>query len=444
MAISDCALLPVVGGDLSVPLVSGAEARAVNLDYAASAPALESVATHLSAVLPYYSSVHRGAGYASQVSTAAYEHARQIVGNFIGARTGDNVVFTRNTTDALGLLATAVPGDTVLLDIEHHANLLPWTSRTDHATRIVQAAPTIAETLRVVEAELRERPAALLTVTGASNVTGEILPLRALATLAHRHGARLAVDGAQLVPHRRVDIAYSGVDYLAFSGHKTYAPFGAGVLVGRRDWLDAAPPYLRGGGAVSAVTLDGADWRLGPARHEAGSPNVLGVVALARAIQELEALDVTVWHEHENELRERLLAGLSTLPGVRVNQIFSDSVDPVGVVSFSVEGFDARLVALVLSAEWGIAVRDGRFCAHPLVDRIGEGRAAVRASFGLGSSTPDVDALLHALRELITHGPAAGYEHVDGQWTLSNDDRPRPEWAPALSADAASFGCSVA
>lgn len=444
MALSDCALLPVVGGDLTVPLVSGDHARAVNLDYAASAPALESVAAHLSTVLPYYSSVHRGAGYASQVSTAAYEHARQIVGNFVGARTGDNVVFTRNTTDALGLLATAVPGDTVLLDIEHHANLLPWTDRTEHDTRIVQAAPTIAETLIAVEAELKARPAALLTVTGASNVTGEILPLRKLATIAHRYGARLAVDGAQLVPHRRVDVAYDGVDYLAFSGHKTYAPFGAGVLVGRRDWLDAAPPYLRGGGAVSSVTLNGADWRLGPARHEAGSPNVLGVVALARAIQELDALDVGEWHDHEGELRERLLAGLGELPGVRVNQIFSDSVDPVGVVSFSLEGFDARLVALVLSAEWGIAVRDGRFCAHPLLDRIGGGRAAVRASFGLGSSTQDVDALLHALRELIDYGPVASYEQIDGQWALSNDERPTPEWAPPLGADAGSFGCSVA
>ncbi|RZU66555.1 selenocysteine lyase/cysteine desulfurase [Microterricola gilva] len=443
MSISDCPLLPVVGGELSVPLQGGGEARAVNLDYAASAPALESVATHLSEVLPYYSSVHRGAGYASQVSTAAYEHARDIVGGFVGARVGDAVVFTRNTTDALGLLASAVPGETVLLDIEHHANLLPWSAEGGRGARVVQAGQTIAETLLLVEAELQARPAALLTVTGASNVTGETLPLRRLATIAHRHGARLAVDGAQLVPHRRVDLAFDGVDYLAFSGHKTYAPFGAGVLVGRRDWLDAAPPYLRGGGAVTSVTLDGAAWRLGPARHEAGSPNVLGVVALARAIQAIDALDDAEWHDHESALRERLLTGLEALPRVHVNRIFSDSVDPVGVVSFHIDGLDARLAALVLSAEWGIAVRDGRFCAHPLLERIGQGKAAVRASFGLGSSTADVDALLHALSELLENGPAAGYSEVDGQWQLDEDDRPHPEWAPATSGEASSFGCAV-
>lgn len=443
MADPGCALLPVVGGDLSVPLLGGGQARAVNLDYAASAPALESVAAHLSAALPYYSSVHRGAGYASQVSTAAYEHSREVVGTFVGARVGDAVVFTRNTTDSLGLLASAVPAETVLLDIEHHANLLPWGAEGGRGARIVQAGQTIAETLERVEAELRARPAALLSVTGASNVTGETLPLRRLATIAHRHGARLAVDGAQLVPHRRVDMAFDGIDYLAFSGHKAYAPFGAGVLVGRRDWLDAAPPYLRGGGAVTAVTLDGAAWRLGPARHEAGSPNVLGVLTLAKAVQAIDGLDDAEWHGHEAALRQRLVRGLEQMPRVRVNRIFSDSADPVGVVSFSVEDLDARLVALVLSAEWGIAVRDGRFCAHPLLERVGGGRAAVRASFGLGSSAADVDALLRALGSLLERGVSDGYREVDGQWRLVDDDRLHPDWAPAASGEAASFGCAI-
>jgi selenocysteine lyase/cysteine desulfurase len=404
-------------------------ARYVNLDYAASSPALAVVASHVNTVLPLYASVHRGAGYASQVSTSAYEYARSVIGDFVGARPGDHVIFTRNTTDALNLLAGVVPGETVLLDIEHHANLLPWTRASG---RIVVAGATVAETLGRIETELAARPAALLTVTGASNVTGETLPLRRLATIAHRYGTRLAVDGAQLVPHRRIDLAADGVDYLAFSGHKTYAPFGAGVLVGRGDWLDAGEPYLLGGGAVRSVSLSEATWRSGAARHEAGSPNVLGATALARSVQELALLDEQAWHSHEAALRAQLVHGLEGLPGVRLLQIFPDSVEPVGVVSFTVEGVDSRLLAIYLSAEWGIGVRDGKFCAHPLLARLGISEPALRASVGVGSSAADVTALVSAIEKFLRDGPAWTYDLVDGQWAAVDDTRPRPAWAPAL------------
>ncbi|MBO0806609.1 MAG: aminotransferase class V-fold PLP-dependent enzyme, partial [Nocardiopsaceae bacterium] len=237
-------LAEVVGADAEVPLVQGGTIRYANLDYAASAPALRTVADRVAEMLPLYASVHRGAGYASMACTSAYEEARRAISEFAGARDDDVVVFTRHTTDALNLLATAVPGPVVHLDIEHHANLLPWQAR--HA-RVVTARGSVAATCDAVRAELAREPAALLSVTGASNVTGECLPLAELAEIAHSRGARLAVDGAQLLPHRRVDINEAGIDYLAFSGHKLYAPFGAGALVGRRDWLDAAPPYLAGG-----------------------------------------------------------------------------------------------------------------------------------------------------------------------------------------------------
>jgi selenocysteine lyase/cysteine desulfurase len=200
-AVGSSPLAAVVGADVRVPLVTGGEARYVNLDYAASAPALQAVADEVATALPLYSSVHRGAGYLSEVSTDAYELARAEIGAFVGAREDDVVILTRNTTDALNLLASAVPGPVVHLDIEHHANLLPWQAR---GGRVVAAESTIEATLDAVRAELACRPAALLAVTGASNVTGECLPLRALAVVAHEHGARLAVDGAQLVPHRRV------------------------------------------------------------------------------------------------------------------------------------------------------------------------------------------------------------------------------------------------
>jgi selenocysteine lyase/cysteine desulfurase len=412
----------VSGADLQVPLVSGGTVRYANFDYAASAPALQQVTDRVADLLPYYASVHRGAGYASRVSTDCYEAARGSVGRFLGCADDQVVVFTRNTTDSLNLLASCVPGDTVVLDIEHHANLLPWTRR---GRRVVPAADTVAETVRRVVAELCTRPAALLAVTGASNVTGEVLPLERLAAVAHECGARILVDAAQLAPHRRIDVRRSGIDYLALSGHKLYAPFGAGVLVGRRDWLDAAEPYLAGGGAVREVRTTGVDWAPAPQRHEAGTPNVLGVAALAAACDTLAALDGRTV-EQERVLADRLRAGLSDIAGVRFLRIWSDSADSVGIVTFTLDGFEPGRVAAYLSAEHGIGVRDGRFCAHPLLARLGVD-GAIRASLGLGSTADDVDRLIGAVAALVQRGPAWEYACVDGHWN------PQPETRPRLS-----------
>jgi selenocysteine lyase/cysteine desulfurase len=250
----------------------------------------------------------------------------------------------------------------------------------------------------------------------------------------------VAVDAAQLAPHRRISLIRTGVDYLAFSGHKLYAPYGAGVLVGRRDWLDAAPAYLAGGGAVREVGVDSTEWAAAPARHEGGTPNVLGAAALAKACEVLAVLGEEV-AAHEEALRTRLLDGLATLDAdfgggvIRVLRIWSDAAEAIGVVSFTVAEHDAGLVAAYLSAEHGIGVRDGRFCAHPLLSRLGLGRdGAVRASFGLGSTLEDADRLLAALRTLLSDGPAATYELVDGRYAPKNDTRPLPDFAgPAVS-----------
>lgn len=425
-------LLDVVGGDLQVPVVPGGRVRYANLDYAASSPALRTVADHVDALLPYYSSVHRGAGFASLVSTELYEVARAEVGAFVAARDDDVVVFTRNTTDALNLLAGAVPGDgrVVCLDVEHHANLLPW-QRSGRAT-VVTAESTWSATVAALEAELARRPVALLAVTGASNVTGEVLPLDDLAALAHRHGARLGVDAAQLAPHRTIDLGASGVDYVAFSGHKTYAPYGAGVLVGRRDWLDAARPYLAGGGAVRQVDVARTVWATSPARHEAGTPNVVGAAALAAACRALRALPDGALARHEDALRSQLLDGLAAIPGVRVARIWDDR-DRIAVATFQVEGYSASHVAGYLAAEHGIGVRDGRFCAHPLMSRLGMVEA-VRASLGVGSTAADVERLLSALAVLVTAGPSWRYDVVDGQHQPVPDPRPRPAWLPSSPA----------
>ncbi len=344
------------------------------------------------------------------------------------------MVFTRNTTDALNLLATAVPAGAgvVTLDIEHHANLLPWQQRGDH--RVVPYAPTIDKTLVRLATELDQRPAALVAITGASNVTGELIPIDTVVHIAHARGARVVIDGAQLIPHGSIDLAASGVDYVVFSGHKVYAPYGSGVLAGRRDWLDLAQPYLAGGGAVRSVTTDDTVWADGAERHEAGTPNLIGAVAIAEALEALAALPAGALAEHEQALRSRLEDAIDGIEGVNRHTIWGEAGPRVGTVCFTVDGVPAGLVAAVLSAEHGIGVRDGRFCAHPLVERFGLGAdGAVRASVGVGTRTADIDRLIAALRCLAAHGPHAEYEQTGGLWSPVSDDR-RPPAALGLEA----------
>lgn len=415
------AVLPVPDGLPATLAVLGVPGQ-TNLDYAATAPCLAVAARAVADLLPWYASVHRGAGALSARCTQAYEQARERVAAFLGCRDDDVVVFTRHTTDALNLLATALPDRTRVVGFasEHHANLLPW----PRPVRLpVPASP--AEAVQAVDAALRELRRGgdddpiLVTVTGASNVTGELWPVEAIARVARRHGARTALDAAQLAPHLPVDVAALGVDYVALSGHKLYAPFGVGVLAGRRDWLDAAPPYLAGGGATTHVGdgLRDVRYATGPARHEAGTPNLLGAVALAAVCDALRAADRDALRAREEELLARLRAGLAGLPGVAELRMFAPSAPRVGIVSFAVAGHDSAEVSAYLARAHGIGVRDGLFCAHPLVRRLlAEASArvgrplpptAVRASIGLGTTADDVDRLVAALAEL-TGRPADG------------------------------------
>jgi len=440
-------LLELVGGDLEVPLVGGRWVRYANLDNAASAPALRQVADAVAAALPYYGSVHRGAGFASLVSTEAYTRARAIAGAFVGARADDLVVFTRNTTDALNLLAGALPPDTTVLTFaaEHHANLLPW-RRGDVRQLPIPRSP--ADVLATLAAALRELDGrrALVAVTGASNVTGEVWPIERIAALAHRHGARVALDAAQLAAHRPIDIAGWDVDYVAFSGHKLYAPYGAGVLAGRADWLDAGRPYLAGGGAVRRVGIDDVDWATGPARHEGGTPAALGAFAIAAAIGALTATGWPRIEAHEQHLLERLLTGLDAIAGVRTYELWERGHDRVGVVSFAVAGVEPALLAAALAAEHGIGVRDGAFCAHPLMDafaaRRGGARDAVRASIGVGTSEQDVDRLLDAVERIAADGPRWRYVERAGALAPDPDPRPRPSLAGLLAGGSVRGGGS--
>lgn len=438
-----CAPLAVLGHDVQVPLVSGEKVTYAALDYAASSPALQRVWDDVAAYAPYYGSVHRGAGYLSQLSTDLFEQSRRTVEEFLDLREGDQVVFTRATTDSLNLLAGVLPTGTRVFafETEHHASLLPW-RREGLTVTYLRAPRSHAEAVAVLESALAEAPEGpkLFCVTGASNVTGELWPVAELTETAHRHGTRVVLDAAQLAPHHRVSVRELGVDWIAFSGHKLYAPFGAGVLAGRSDWLDAAEPYLAGGGASRTVAreVDGSvavEWHSGPARHEAGSPNVIGAYAVASACRALTEAGFDALEAREQYLVARLKAGLAEIPEVRVLSLFGEDAARVGVLSFVVQGWNSSHFSAALSAEYGIGVRDGLFCAHPLVRTLLGGEAsapaecgapepslpgerslnAIRVSFGAGTPDEHLDRFLTAVRELVTDGARWTYRNEGGR-----------------------------
>ncbi|MFJ2301570.1 aminotransferase class V-fold PLP-dependent enzyme [Streptomyces sp. NPDC087787] len=433
--------LPVLGRDVTVPLVTGGEVTYAALDYAASAPALQRVWDDVAAYAPYYGSVHRGAGYLSQLSTDLFENARGTVAEFLDCRAEDQVVFTRSTTDSLNLLARALPADcqVFVFETEHHASLLPWR---DARVTYLDAPRTPDHAVATLERALADRfphGPALVCVTGASNVTGELWPVRELAAAAHAHGARIVLDAAQLAPHHPVSVRDLDVDWVAFSGHKLYAPFGSGVLAGRADWLREAEPYLAGGGASRTVArrADGSvdvRWHESPARHEAGSPNVIGAYAVASACAALTEAGFDELVARERHLIRKVRAGLAEVPEVRVLSLFGDDAPRVGVVSFVVAGWNSSHFAAALSAEYGIGVRDGLFCAHPLVRTLlggdpqsqGECGApeaapgekslnAIRVSFGAGTPDEHVDRFVAAVRELVREGAKWTYRTEDGR-----------------------------
>lgn len=433
--------LPVLGRDVAVPLVTGGEVTYAALDYAASAPALQRVWDDVAAYAPYYGSVHRGAGYLSQLSTDLFENSRRTVHEFLDCRDGDQVVFTRSTTDSLNLLSAVLPADcqVFVFETEHHASLLPWQ---DAKVTYLNAPRTPAQAVETLERALADRDPygpALVCVTGASNVTGEIWPVKELAAASHAHGARIVLDAAQLAPHHPVSVQELDVDWVAFSGHKLYAPFGSGVLAGRADWLQEADPYLAGGGASKKVArrTDGGvdvEWHTTAARHEAGSPNVIGVYSIASACKALTEAGFDSLVEREQALVSKVREGLAEVPAVKVLSLFGDDAPRVGVISFVVEGWNSSHFAAALSAEYGISVRDGLFCAHPLVRTLlgsdpqdpGECGApeaepgerslnAIRVSFGAGTPDEHVERFVRAVKELVADGARWNYRTEDGR-----------------------------
>jgi selenocysteine lyase/cysteine desulfurase len=425
--------LPLVGADCGVALADGRQRRYVNLDNAASTPPLRAVLDAVTAFMPWYSSVHRGAGQKSLLSTRRYEQARGTVARFVGADPRDHVViFGRNTTEAINKLSyrLALSGDDIVAisQLEHHSNDLPWRAQ----ARVVRIRADAQGGLDEEHAArvLREHAGRvrLLAVTGGSNVTGHLPDVHRLAVLAHAAGARILVDAAQLAPHRRIEMGGlddpAHLDYVALSGHKLYAPFGAGALIGRRDTFEEGEPEMRGGGTIRFVSPDDVAWAGAPDRDEAGTPNVVGAVALAAAIDSLERVGMDAIAAHEAALTAHALRGLASVPGLRIH----GDVDPhrasrrLGVIPFEISGMRHGEVAARLAAEHAIGVRSGCFCAHPyLVHLLGLDEAQVRiarlrlarddhrdtpglvrVSFGVGNTLEDVDALVAALEAIAS------------------------------------------
>ena len=450
----------IVGHDQLVPLLDGSLVPYVNLDNAASTPALRSVMDAVERLMPHYASVHRGTGYKSRLCTAAYDQAHEIVGQFVGADLRSNtVIFGKNTTEAINKLSFRLPAapDQVIItsQLEHHSNDLPWRAR--HRVVHVHATPEG----RLDEGHFDELLAAyagriaLVTVTGASNVSGFIQPIHRLAAKAHAAGARILVDAAQLAPHRQVDMKPDDdpehLDFVALSAHKMYAPFGTGALVGPRDIFLHSGPEYPGGGTVEVVTLDEVHWAGVPDREEAGSPNVVGAVAMAAAAQSLMAVGMEAIAAHEQTLLAYAIERMQTIPRLHIY----GETDParlhekVGVIPFNLQGLSHFLVAAILGYEGGIGVRSGCFCAHPYVvhllqlDEASAGQwrdqllggdrshmpGMVRASFGCYNTHEDVDRLVSTLARI-----AAG--DIRGDYRL---DKASGEYLPAHFAEPFDF-----
>ncbi len=439
-----------VGTEVEVPVLGGGMRRYINFDNAASTPPLRSVRDGVNDFLDHYASVHRGTGFKSQFSTWAYEQAREQVLHFVGGHSPSHVcIFGKNTTEALNKLARRMrfqPDDVILVtEMEHHSDDLPYRG----AARVVHAA--VLDDGRLDEDDFDRKLAALhgqvrlVAVAGASNVTGYLNPIHRLAAKAHAAGAWISVDAAQLAPHRRVEMGElddpEHLDFVALSGHKLYAPFGTGALIGRRDLFEGGDPDQRGGGTVEIVTLDDVVWAEPPDRDEAGSPNVVGAVALGLALQTLEAIGFDRVAAHEAELTRHALERLGTFDKVRV---FGD-VRPetagarLGAIPFQVDGLSHFLVAAILGYEFGIGVRSGCFCAHPYVLRLlglneGQSRQVrdrmlahdkrempglIRMSFGLYNTTDEVDQFIEALDRIVQGDFQGRYrqEQATGEFT---------------------------
>lgn len=417
----------IIGVDTRIPLINGRLVKAINFDNAATTPPLTSVMEEINRFAPWYSSIHRGTGYKSQFSSQLYEQCRALVKDFVKAdQKLHEVIFVKNTTEAINKLANRIsqPGKKLVVlstDMEHHSNDLPW--RNKSSLEYISLNEQGGLCLEDLERKLRKHKhsSILVTVTGASNVTGYKNPVHKIAALVHQYGGRILVDGAQLIPHAPFDMkpinSPKHIDFLVFSAHKMYAPFGIGVLIGPKSFFEQGEPDYPGGGTVDMVTHQFIRWAEPPHKDEAGSPNIIGVIALAAALETLKQLGMDKIEEHERCLTEYALHCLSTLADVELYVHTKSCHDRVSIIPFNIKGVPHELAAAILSYEGGIAVRNGCFCAQPYVQKL-LGISAeevekrikdssfphpgmVRLSFGLYNTYEEINTLVYILHSII-------------------------------------------
>lgn len=417
----------VVGVDTEVPILGGRSVPYVNFDNAATTPPFISVLSDINKFSPWYSSIHRGDGYKSQVSSNVYENSRKLVLDFVNADPNhDTVIYVKNTTEGINKLSFRLcngEGKCVILstDMEHHSNDLPW--RGKYKVDYIKLDKYGGLSLEDLEQKLIHYNGLvkLVTVSGASNVTGFINPIHEVATLAHKYNSKLLVDGAQLAPHVPIDMkpvnSIEHIDYLVFSGHKMYAPFGVGVLIGPKDNFRYGEPDYKGGGTVDTVTHDYVYWSDPPEKEEAGTPNVMGVVALAAAIRTLKSLGMHNIDMYEKKLAQYATNRLMSIKDIELYGTNRSFRNRVGIVPFNIKKLHHNTVAEILSREAGIGVRTGCFCAQPYVQKLlnitdeqvanysqlpkDKRPGMIRLSFGLYNDTNEIDYLISALEYIV-------------------------------------------
>ncbi len=353
----------------------------------------------------HHSNVHRGSHTLSAEATEAYEGARATVADHIGASDRREVVFVRNATEAINLVARAWgdanvgAGDRILLtEMEHHSNIVPWQQLAERVGAEIDWAPIGAEGLLDMEtfAALLERGPKLVAVTHVSNVLGTENPIAEIARLSHQAGALVLADGAQSAPKLPLDMAALGVDFYAITGHKLYAPTGIGALWTRLELLREMPPFLGGGSMIRKVAREGTTYADVPARFEAGTPAIAQAVGMASALRWLDSLGMEAVREHERAIADYALARLAEVPGL---EVFGPPRGPerLGPVSFEIDGIHAHDVSEILDRH-GVAVRAGHHCAQILMDRLGVA-ATARASFGVYTTPEEIDRLVDGLED---------------------------------------------
>lgn len=383
----------------------------VYLDNAATSQKPQIVIDAISEAYTHWNSnIHRGVHHLSQVATSHHEQARQAVAQFINARSSDEILFTKGTTDSLNTLAFSLgevlihEGDEIIVSgLEHHSNIVPWQMLCERKKAVLRPIPLredLTLDLAAFEQMLNDRTR-LISIAHVSNVLGTIQPIERIIRLAHERHIPVCIDGAQSVPHMAVDVQALDCDFLVFSGHKMYGPTGIGVLYGKREWLERIPPYQGGGEMIDHVRWSGTTYNVLPYKFEAGTPDFVGSYALHKAIEYMQQAGFERIQAEEQALAAYCEQRLSEIKGVR---IYAAGQPKAGVISFNVFANDRLIhpfdVGTLLDHQ-GIAVRTGHHCAEPLIDSLGV-PGTVRVSFGLYNDRHDIDAFIDALRKAIT------------------------------------------